>query len=123
MSTIFPLSASVGQIFEGYEFNGTTWNIIGVDLTANYPEITNGKISISVIPDEFATNNDINSLSATYLTQASASTNYATKEYAPNTTINNLRVYIKGLSGTVVCPRNSGYGLENFFLTVQEIVQ
>jgi hypothetical protein len=41
MSTIFPLSASVGQIFEGYEFNGTAWDIIGIDLTADYqPKIT-----------------------------------------------------------------------------------
>jgi hypothetical protein len=56
MSTIFPLSASVGQIFEGYQFNGTTWDIIGIDLTANYPEILEGKISASVIPDIFATN-------------------------------------------------------------------
>jgi hypothetical protein len=51
MSTIFPLSASVGQIFEGYQFNGTAWDIIGIDLTANYPEIIDGKISASVIPN------------------------------------------------------------------------
>jgi hypothetical protein len=31
MSTIFPGSASVGQIFDGYEFNGTAWDIIGID--------------------------------------------------------------------------------------------
>ena len=36
MATIFPLSASVGQVFDGYEFDGTSWNIIGIDLTANY---------------------------------------------------------------------------------------
>jgi hypothetical protein len=36
MSTIFPLSASVGQTFNGYEFDGTSWNIIGVDLTEDY---------------------------------------------------------------------------------------
>ena len=29
MATIFPGSASVGQIFEGYEFNGTAWDLIG----------------------------------------------------------------------------------------------
>jgi hypothetical protein len=41
MSTIFPGSASVGQIFDGYEFNGTAWDIIGIDLTADYqPKIT-----------------------------------------------------------------------------------
>ena len=38
MSTIFPGSASVGQIFDGYEFNGTAWDIIGIDLTADYLE-------------------------------------------------------------------------------------
>jgi hypothetical protein len=36
MASIFPLSASVGQIFEGYQFNGTAWDIIGIDLTADY---------------------------------------------------------------------------------------
>lgn len=44
----------------------------------------------------------------------------STNSYAPGTTISNLRVYIKALSGTVVCPRNAGT-LHNFFLTVQEI--
>jgi hypothetical protein len=38
MATIFPGSASVGQIFDGYEFNGTAWDIIGIDLTADYLE-------------------------------------------------------------------------------------
>lgn len=36
MATIFPLSASVGQVYEGYEYDGTSWNIIGIDLTADY---------------------------------------------------------------------------------------
>lgn len=36
MATIFPLSASVGQVYEGYEFDGTSWNIIGIDLTVDY---------------------------------------------------------------------------------------
>jgi len=29
MATIFPLSATVGQISNGYAFDGTAWNIIG----------------------------------------------------------------------------------------------
>ena len=29
MATIFPLSASVGQQFDGYAFDGESWNIIG----------------------------------------------------------------------------------------------
>jgi microcystin-dependent protein len=64
MSTIFPGSASVGQIFEGYSFNGAAWDIIGIDLTAEYLETSDA--------------------SATYLTQTSASTNYATKLYTDN---------------------------------------
>jgi hypothetical protein len=44
----------------------------------------------------------------------------STNSYAPGTTISNLRVYIKALSGTVVCPRTAGT-LHNFYLTVQEI--
>jgi hypothetical protein len=100
MASIFPGSASVGQIYEGYEFNGTAWDIIGIDLTADYPEIVGGKISASVIPDTFATvsyvdqevgNLDLSpyltqsSASSTYITQASASTTYATK-----TELNNI---------------------------------
>jgi len=100
MATIFPGSASVNQIFDGYEFNGTAWDIIGIDLTADYPEIVGGKISASVIPDTFATvsyvdqevgNLDLSpyltqsSASTTYITQASASTTYATK-----TELNNI---------------------------------
>jgi hypothetical protein len=38
MATIFPISASVGQVYGGYEFDGTSWNIIGIDLTADYVE-------------------------------------------------------------------------------------
>jgi len=45
----------------------------------------------------------------------------STNSYAPGTTISNLRVYIKSISGTVVCPRVAGT-LHNFYLTVQEIV-
>ena len=42
MSTIFPGSASVGQVFDGYSFNGTAWDIIGIDLTADYqPRVAN----------------------------------------------------------------------------------
>ena len=44
----------------------------------------------------------------------------STNSYAPGTTISNLRVYIKSISGTVVCPRAAGT-LHNFYLTVQEI--
>jgi hypothetical protein len=100
MSTIFPGSASVGQIYEGYLFNGIAWDIVGIDLTADYPEIIDGKISASVIPSTFATTSYVNqqvgninlspyltqsSASTTYITQASASTTYATK-----TELNNI---------------------------------
>lgn len=36
MSTIFPGSASVGQIFDGYSFDGTAWNIIGNEFNPTY---------------------------------------------------------------------------------------
>jgi len=65
MSTIFPLSASVNQEFDGYRFNGTSWDIIGIDLTADYLEES--------------------AASATYLTKVNASTTYATK-----TELNNI---------------------------------
>jgi hypothetical protein len=59
MATIFPGSASVGQVFDGYSFDGTAWNIIGIDLTADYLELSTA--------------------SSTYLTQVSASTTYQKK--------------------------------------------
>jgi hypothetical protein len=58
MSTIFPGSASVNQIFDGYKFNGTAWDIVGIDLTADYLENSTA--------------------SATYLNKVSASNTYQT---------------------------------------------
>jgi hypothetical protein len=69
MSTIFPGSASVGQIFDGYEFNGTAWDIIGIDLTADYLESSTA--SSTYLTKVSASN--------TYLTQTSASTTYVSK--------------------------------------------
>jgi microcystin-dependent protein len=74
MSTIFPGSASVGQIFDGYEFNGTAWDIVGIDLTADYLE--NSTASATYLTQVNA--------STTYLSQSNASANYATKAYADN---------------------------------------
>lgn len=94
MSTIFPGSASVGQIYEGYAFNGIAWDLIGnefnptsfspyepvnpkagdlwVDSDSNVPIISNETILT------------IASASTLYLTQASASTVYATKAELSN---------------------------------------
>jgi|694.fasta_scaffold87211_2 hypothetical protein len=80
MSSIFPGSASVGQIFEGYTFNGIAWDLIGnefnpttfsptapdnpkagdlwVDSDSNVPSISNETILT------------IDSASATYATKA-----------------------------------------------------
>lgn len=33
---VFPGSASVGQIYEAYTFDGTSWNLNGLKLTGNY---------------------------------------------------------------------------------------
>ena len=98
MSSIFPGSASVGQIFEGYLFNGTAWDLIGnefnpttfspnapdnpkagdlwVDSDSNVPSISNETILT------------IASASATYLDKISASTIYATKTYVDNSVPN-----------------------------------
>jgi hypothetical protein len=61
MSTIFPPSASVGQIFNNYQFDGEAWFIDGY---TNYLEESTA--------------------SEIYLTQVNASTTYATKSYADN---------------------------------------
>ena len=36
MPTIFPQSASVGQISGAYTFDGNSWNANGIKLTGNY---------------------------------------------------------------------------------------
>ena len=67
MATIFPGSASVGQIFNGYTFDGTVWNINGIDLTENYLEESSASaIYLNKV-----------SASSTYLTQVNASSTYA----------------------------------------------
>ena len=63
MTSIFPVSASVGQVFNSYIFDGTSWNIDN-SIFENYLEESNA--------------------SATYLDKISASTTYATKDYADN---------------------------------------
>ena len=84
MSTIFPGSASVGQIFDGYEFNGTAWDIVGIDLTADYLESSTA--------------------SSTYLTQVSASTTYQIKvENVDNTEIG----YLNNASANIQTQLNS----------------
>ena len=36
MATIFPSSPTIGDTYQGYEWNGTAWIIIGIDLTEDY---------------------------------------------------------------------------------------
>lgn len=78
MSTIFPGSASVGQIFDNYTFDGTAWNINGIDLTADYLETS--------------------AASATYLTKVSASNTYITQTSASST----YQPIISGVSNTEI---------------------
>lgn len=50
MATIFPENPQVNDEYSGYRWNGVAWQIIGIDLTADYPVITNGTISDSAVP-------------------------------------------------------------------------
>lgn len=36
MATIFPSSPTIGDTYQGYEWNGAAWIIIGIDLTQDY---------------------------------------------------------------------------------------
>jgi hypothetical protein len=36
MATIFPADPQVNDEYQGYRYNGTSWDIIGIDLTADY---------------------------------------------------------------------------------------
>lgn len=104
MSTIFPGSASVGQIFDGYSFDGTAWNIIGNEFnpTSFSPTAPDnpkaGDLWVdsstdveSLSPENILTTNTASATylshsaaSSTYLTLASASADYATKSYTDN---------------------------------------
>jgi microcystin-dependent protein len=103
MSTIFPGSASVGQEFSGYFFDGESWNLIGNEFNptsfSSSPPLNpkagdlwvDSDEDVDIIDDQnLVFQNDLNdylslsSASSTYLSQANASENYATKEYADN---------------------------------------
>ena len=84
MATIFPGSASAGQIFDGYSFNGTAWDIVGIDLTADYqPRVAN--ISDTEIGYLNGVTSAIQTQIDSKLSISSASTTYATK-----TELNNI---------------------------------
>ena len=55
MITPFPPSPSIGDQFDGYEWNGTAWVLLGIDLEKTYAEVVDGKISADLVPTSFAT--------------------------------------------------------------------
>jgi len=34
--SIFPISPTIGDRYSGYEWDGTSWNVVGIDLNAEY---------------------------------------------------------------------------------------
>jgi len=64
MATSFPLNPQVNDLYQGYYWDGNFWKKSGQDIGFGYLEEA--------------------ALQSTYLTQSSASTNYATKTYADN---------------------------------------
>lgn len=91
----FPSNPQVNDEHGRYRYIGNgVWEIIGVDLTADYPEIHNGTISASVIPQTIArtewVQQEISNIDLSpYLTNSSASSTYATINYVDNE-INNI---------------------------------
>jgi microcystin-dependent protein len=55
METPFPPSPSINDEFDGYRWDGTAWELIGIDLDKNYAEVVDGKISADLVPETFAT--------------------------------------------------------------------
>jgi microcystin-dependent protein len=55
MPTPFPLSPSINDEFDGYRWDGTAWELLGIDLNKTYAEVVDGKISSDVIPTTYAT--------------------------------------------------------------------
>jgi microcystin-dependent protein len=105
MSTIFPGYASVGQIYEGYTFNGIAWDLIGNEFNPTTfsptpPEITKaGDLWVdsssdveSLSPENILTTNAASAIyishsdaSATYLSQVNASITYLDHSTASST--------------------------------------
>jgi microcystin-dependent protein len=103
MTSIFPVSASAGQEFSGYNFDGESWNLIGNEFNptsfSSSPPLNpkagdlwvDSDEDVDIIDDQnLVFQNDLNnylslsSASNTYLSQTNASTTYATKAYADN---------------------------------------
>lgn len=93
MSTIFPLSASVGQEFQGYMYDGTIWNLIGNEYNPTTFSSTppanpkpgdlwvDANSNVDILNEEnLAYASDLNN----YLTIESASSTYATKTELEN---------------------------------------
>ena len=93
MSTIFPGSASVGQEFSGYFFDGESWNLIGNEFNptsfSSSPPLNpkagdlwvDSDEDVDIIDDQnLVFQNDLND----YLSLSSASTTYATKAELAN---------------------------------------
>ena len=93
MTSIFPVSASVGQEFSGYNFDGESWNLIGNEFNptsfSSSPPLNpkagdlwvDSDEDVDIIDDQnLVFQNDLNN----YLSLSSASTTYATKAYADN---------------------------------------
>lgn len=55
MITPFPPSPSLNDEFDGYRWDGTAWELIGIDLDKTYAEVVGGKISADLVPTTFAT--------------------------------------------------------------------
>jgi hypothetical protein len=67
MATIFPQNPQVNDEYQGYRFNGTQWEIIGIDLTQEYAELTSGYIADLVIPATIARVDDVNTSLEDYI--------------------------------------------------------
>jgi microcystin-dependent protein len=96
MATIFPTSPApqINDEYQGYRYNGTSWDIIGQEYSPTVysgTEPSNAKAGDiwidsstdvpSISPETILTTT---AAASTYLTQSSATTNYATKTYADN---------------------------------------
>jgi microcystin-dependent protein len=55
MATSYPLSPSIGDVYDNHQWNGKSWVFTGVDLAKTYAEVVAGKVSVDVIPDSIAT--------------------------------------------------------------------
>lgn len=127
MATIFPPNPQINDRYEQYRYIGNgIWDIVGVDLTQEYPEITDGFISASVIPDTIArvtfVEEQIDGIPLEeYLTLSAASSNYLTHVEASAEYTTKIEAQTLAVSASIAAVEHIRDGAPELLNTLNEL--